>query len=309
MHTTTLLFRHRPIFRLVVTVIAAVTLAGCGKSEEQKAREQMAEEEIRHRETAGPPLSDMVLDTLRAMSGRYDVTRDEYWPGKGGVVANQFVEVWYPPGKTTVTQGIFTLARLEDARKKTGRYFGRSPEGPLKAVCEMTMESYNQVTGLEWWVYYKLEGDEIHFQPVDILFSRKLLDIAVARGYYEWSIGEMTRGEAPLWLKNGLASLLSDEDWLLENQLHEFPGDPIKMTVEEIEGALRRHDSKKQYRIAVYNAFRMVRKLVAGSGRERMVEAVRLMGEGNDLPQAVEAAWGKPYEEVVETALSFKVNR
>lgn len=287
----------------------AVALAGCGKSEEQKAREQMAAEEIRHRETAGPPLSDQVLDTLRAMAGRYDISRDEYWPGEGGVVANQFVEVWYPPGKTTVTQGVFTLARLEDARKKTERYFGRSPEGPLKAVCEMTMESYNQITGREWWVYYKLEGNEIHFQPIDVLFGRKLLDIAVSRAYYEWSIGEMTRGEAPQWLLNGLASFLADEDWLLENQLREFPGDTIRMTAGEIDGALERQDNKKQYRIAAYIAFRMVRKLVAGSGRERVVEAVRLMGEGKDLPHAFEAAWGKPYDTVVETALSFRVNR
>jgi hypothetical protein len=173
----------------------------------------------------------------------------------------------------------------------------------------MTMESYNQVTGREWWLYYKLEGNVIHFQPVDVLYSRKLLDIAVARGYYEWSIGEMTRGEAPLWLRNGLASLLSDEDWLLENQLSEFPGETIKMTLKEIEDALEDFASKKQYRIAAYNAFRMVRKLVAGSGRDRMVEAVRMMGEGRDLPQAFEAAWGKPYDAVVETALSFKVTK
>lgn len=295
---------------LMAAVIAASgLLAACGGGGERDADAQKREAEIRHRETTGPPLADAILDTLRAMVRRYNVTRDEYWPGTGGVLANEFVEVWYPPGKTTVTQGMLTLARLEEARKKTGRYFEQAPEGPLKAVCAMRMEDYNEATGREWWVYYRLEGDELQFQPIDVLFGRKLFEIAVPRGYYEWSIGRMTRGQAPLWMRNGLASLLSDEDPILETQLREFPNDNVKMSVEQVENALRRVEDKKTYRIAAYNAFRMVRRLVAGSGREKMVEAVRLMGEGEKLERAVERAWGEPYDSVVETAASFRVNR
>ena len=290
-------------------VLAAGVLVGCGKSEEELDRQRMAEEEIRLRETEGPALSSVVMDSLRTLARRYKVTREEYWDGKGGVLANEFVEVWYPPGKATVTHGMYTLGILMEARDKTRRYFGDSPDRSLKVVCAMSMASFNQKTGREWWAYYKIDEDKIYYQPIDVLFNRNLLDIAVARGYYEWSVGRMSGDKAPAWLRHGLASLLSDEDILLETQLGEFPDGDLKMNVDEIEGALDNIDNKKYYRIASYNAFRMVRKLVAGSEREKMLEALRLMGEGADLSKAFESAYGLSYEEVTSSALSFKVNR
>lgn len=293
---------------LCLALIAGL-LAGCGKSEEELDRQRLAAEEIRHRETTGPELSSEVMDSLRTMSLRYNVTREEYWEGTGGVLANEFVEVWYPPGKATVTHGMSALAQLMEARNKTLRYFGRAPDRSLKTICAMSMESFNQKTGREWWCYYSIKKDEIYYQPIEVIFQRKLLEIAVARGYYEWSVGRLSGDKAPLWLRHGLASLLSDEDVILETNLKEFPGEKINMSLDEIEGALGRIDNKKYYRIAMYNAFRMVRKLAAGSGRDQMLEAVKLMGEGSGRSDAFESAYGKTYEQLTADALSFKVNQ
>ena len=110
-------------------------------------------------------------------------------------------------------------------------------------------------------------------------------------------------------MQSRMASLLSDEDVHLETQLKEFPGEKIKMNLDEIEGALGRIENKKYYRIALYNAFRMVRKLAAGSGRDKVLEAVKLMGEGSGRSDAFEKAYGMSYEDVTADALSFKVNQ
>lgn len=301
-------WKHRSA-RAFAVVVAAAAIAGCGESQEETDRRQMVEEQIRHKETAGPPLSDQVVDSLRVMSRRYNVTREEYWDGKGGVLANDHFEVWYPPGKVTVTHGMYTLAGLAEARKRSVRYFGRAPDRLLKAVCAMSMNSFNQQTGREWWAYYRLDDDEIYFQPVEVLYNRNLLDIAVARGYYEWSIGRLSGGSAPHWLRHGMASVLSDEGLLLEEQLEEFPGENVKMTLAEIEGALSRVEYRKYYRIAAYNAFRLARRLAVGPDRARMAEAMRRMGEGESLEAAFEAAYGKPYDDLIAAALDFKVNR
>jgi hypothetical protein len=302
-------FAGRMAKRGLFVVLVAGLLAGCGKSGEELERQRLAEEEIRHSETAGPEISSEIMDSLRTMALRYKVTREEYWEGTGGVLANEFVEVWYPPGKNTVTHGMYALGQLMEARSKTLRYFGSAPDRPLKTICATSMESFNQKTGREWWSYYNIEEDEIYYQPIKVLFQRNLLDIAVARGYYEWSVGVLSGNKAPLWLRQGLSSLLSDEDVILEEQLKEFPGDNIKMSLDEIEGALGRIDNKKYYRFALYNAFRMVRKLAAGTGRDKMLEAVGLMGEGADFSDAFETVYGLSYEEVTAGALNFKVDR
>jgi hypothetical protein len=290
-------------------LIVAVLIAGCGKGGDEPDRQQTAAEEIRRRETAGPPLSDEVMDSLRTLAVRYNVTREEYWEGKGGVLGNEILEVWYPPGKTTVTHGMHTLAEMMKARDKTRRYFGQAPDESLKVVCAMSMASYREKTGREWWVYGKVDNNEIYLQPIEVLYQRTLLDIAISRCYFEWAVGRLSGDRAPAWLRHGLASLLSDEDWVLENQLNEFPDERINMTLADVESGLHNFVDKKSYRVALYNAFRMTRTLAAGSAREKLLETIRMMGTGADAAAAFEDVYGSTYGDLTAGALDFKVNR
>ena len=110
-------------------------------------------------------------------------------------------------------------------------------------------------------------------------------------------------------MKHGLASYLSDEELILEKQLAEFPDEKIKMSEDEINVALNNPEIKKSYRFALYNSYRMVRTLVAGTGRDKMVETIRLLGEGSGPADAFQTAYGESWDDLLARVQSFKVNQ
>jgi hypothetical protein len=103
--------------------------------------------------------------------------------------------------------------------------------------------------------------------------------------------------------------LLANEEWVLNNQLTEFPGEYIDMDEAEINAGLVAFDDKKAYRIAVYNAFRMVRRLVATHGQDSALETILSMAHGAGPKEAFETVYGQPYDELVASALSYQEDR
>ena len=86
-------------------------------------------------------------------------------------------------------------------------------------------------------------------------------------------------------------------------------GSPAKMPLDKIETALRKKDDRKAYRIALYDAWRMARRLVADYGEDKVAEVVVLMGQEKNRDKAFEAVFGQPYQQVASQALDFKVNQ
>ena len=293
-------------------LLLTVLLDGCGGGEEKarRERERVATEKMAEQNKGGT-LTEDVLDTLRVMKERLRITKDEYWEGQGGVLANDYFELWYPPGGVTVSHGMFAFQQLVNAKRRFFRFFGKDPGDHLNVVCEATMISFAENTGLDWWVYYeyKLDKAEIVFQPIDVLYQRNLGDVAVPRGYHQWGIGRLSGDRAPRWFSEGLSSMMADEEWFLENFLIEFPGEDVKMSFVEIDSALKKKSDRKNYRFALYNAFRMVRRLSASHGQDKLAEAVRLMGSGQKPKKAFKNAFGLPYDELVAHAMDFKVDR
>ena len=294
--------------KLVVCFLFAGILAACGQGDDHdRALKKVAADEHDHE---SPPLAlnEQILDSLRAMKERFNVTREEYWDNRGGVLANDFFELWYPPGKVTVTHGMFAFGKLVDAQKKFRRIFGGDPGDHLVVICSATMEGYTEQTGLEWFVYAKVDGDEVHYQPVGVLVQRNLADCAVARGYFEWGILRLSKHRSPQWLTQGFSSQLSDEEKILEDQQREF-SDDVKMTLDEINLALEEKNDKRAYRVALYNAYRMVRRLTAHYDRDKIADVVRLMGNGDSVAVAFEKTFDRSYQEVISDAMDFKVNQ
>ena len=81
------------------------------------------------------------------------------------------------------------------------------------------------------------------------------------------------------------------------------------MSIGDIDSALKKKNDRKVYRFALYNSYRMVRRIAAAHGQEKMAEAVLLMGSGQKPKKAFESAFGLPYDELVAYAMDFKVNR
>ncbi len=255
-----------------------------------------------------PTIRGATLDSLRVMKKRFHITLDKYWEDQGGVLGNEYVEVWYPAGRVTVTHGMYVFEELMPARRKFEEFFGQAPRELLVIRCSTDLDAYRRDTGREWWYYSEIKGDSMTLAPVYILSKRGISSVALPHEYYQWAIRKITRGGAPRWLEEGLASYLVGEEELLLNQMYEFKDTDVTMTPEKIETVLQGEEDRRESRIAYYRSYRMVKQLIDTYGRDRSKQAVMLVGMGKTLDQAFREAVDKDYNAVLHDATQYTVD-
>lgn len=301
--------------RLAVTLAIAVWMVpGMGCDKETGESERHSEAQVgEHLGRTGSgdvkqerQLASAEVDTLRVWKARVGLTRDEYWDGYGGVVANEWAEVWYPPGNLTITHAMFAFIRLAEARERVAIVFGALPTQRLKIVCSVSMDSYVEQAGRQWWQYSRIQEDEITFQPIPVLFQRGLGHIATVHEYSLWAAGRLSDSRAPLWVRHGLATLLSGESGVLKDQLVEFPNDPVVRTLAEVEEALQKNTNKKDVRLAAFNAWHAVKAITDRHGLLELGAVVRSLGEGESLDQASRTHLGASWDDVTTEALAWQ---
>ena len=253
-------------------------------------------------------LTPEVLDTLRILKKEFEITVDKYWENKGGVLANDFFEVWYPAGRVTVTHGMHVFTRLMPAREKFLDYFGDSPAERLVVTSFLDMDDYVEVTGKDWWFYSVIEGDSMVMQPYWVLVKRNIDKVVMSHEYYQWAVGKVTRYAAPRWLEEGIASWLSEEKPLLERQMLEFIHRTDKPDLAAIDNILTHEEKKEDSRVAYYHSLRMVEKLIDTYGEDKFKEAVRLLAGGETVENAFGSAFGASYDQVMNTARDYTVD-
>lgn len=251
-------------------------------------------------------LSVEELDTLRVWKERLKLTRDEYWDDYGGVVANEWGEVWYSPGTMTITHGMYAFMRLADARQHIRAVFSTVPAENIKLVCTISMEIYMEGTGQQWWHYSVIKDRQIILQPVPVLFQRGIVDVALPHEYYRWAIQRFSRGNTPRWVEHGFASVLSGELGLLVSQLKEFMDNPVVQPLEETDAALRAYTDKEASRIAAYNARQNVSAIVDQYGEESLAAMILALGAGQSLDDASRVHLGESWDQVATTALVWQ---
>lgn len=279
-----------------VVFVASWLGGGCNKKEEPKQANYETPQ------TADRSLNAQEIDSLRSMKATHHVTRDEYWDGHGGVLANASLEVWYANGRTNILQGMATLKQMDMARQNAEKLFGRAPQERLVVICSGSLEKFRAATGCDWWQYSQIKGDTITLQSVLDLHTRGLLWIAVPREYYEWAIGSLSNGRVPRWIDEGLASHLSVEAPILEDQTQEFGERGKVMSTKEMERELSRESDRIQNRRAHYNAYRMTETLIQSHGRPAVLAFVLACGEEKDLDAASKRAFNVGYDALVEEA-------
>jgi len=308
---------RRIIVFVAMCVIAAA--AGCGEKKEREVAESGTKQTggaESASDSAGLPypsnpslkLQGAVLDSLRAKKKRFDITRDEYWEDEGGVLANQYFEVWYPPGRTTVTHAMYVFEELMPARKKLGDFFGEAPRELLVIWCSKDLDAYKRLVNREWWYYSEIKGDSMTFSPVYILFKRGISPIAIPHEYYQWAIRKITQNGAPRWLEEGMASSLSGEGEILLDEMYEFRQGDVSMSPVRIEEVLQGEEDRRDSRIAYYRCYRMVEQLIDKFGEEKVKQAVLLIGRGNTLEQACTKTFNKDYAALLQEASDYSVD-
>jgi hypothetical protein len=285
-----------------------VFFVGCGEKQEQQPVNRTRLNRSLYPASTGRTISRTELDTLRAHKKMHNITRDEYWDGKGGVLANDYFDVWYPAGRATVTHGMYVFDNVMKARKQFASLFGRAPEERLVVRISTDLAEYEKMMGREFWHYSDLQADTLVYQPVWILVKRGLAGIALPHEYYQWAIGRTSRLGAPRWLEEGLASYLTEEGTILLGQLREFPEWNKDMSPKRIEAILDGEEEKGPTRTAYYRSFRMVQRLVDEFGENAVLNLVTLLGQGYSLHDAFRTAFNKGYDEALEIATDYSMD-
>lgn len=295
---------------LVLAVVALVS--GCGADEEKSQPAPPVQKLPADTHPKSNPfggLTPSVIDTLRAKKRIYHVTRDEYWDDRGGVLGNDYFDVWYPAGRVTVTHGMLLLEEAMIARANFQMTFGKAPEDKLNLVMAADMTNYLLRAEREWWYYSVVKEDTLVFQPVYVLVKRGLGAIAISHEYSQWAVRKLSLGKAPRWLEEGMASLMSGEKNVLIDQLWEFDERSWKQTPDEIETILVSEKERQPTRIAYYHAFKMAEKLQATFGRDALAAFILKLGEAPDRDSASREVFNKSYKELLAAASTYSMDR
>jgi len=284
--------RHRA---WVLVAILTMVVANCAKKE--AAQETHAAKRYTVPKGLDRELNESELDSLRSMKATHKVTRDEYWDGYGGVFASNEFEVWYPDGKVNGLQGMAMLKLAAEARDKTIKVFGQAPAERVVIVCAGDIDVYTATTGRQWWQYSRIVGDTISIQPPITLHTRHMLGIVGPREYYEWAVVKLSKGNAPRWVQEGVASYLAGEAPILEDLRQDFGDD--KMSVRAMESALEKENDRQESRRAYYNAYRTIESIAKAHGDQALGRFVMLLGEKGDVDAASKEAFGQPFDDVV----------
>jgi hypothetical protein len=197
--------------------------------------------------------------------------------------------------------------RVDLARERTRRLFGKVPDTRLTILCSTSLESYAKEAGREWWQYSRVEDERITLQPVAVLSKRGLSEIAPEREFYRWAVQRLSDEKAPRWLEYGFASVLAGEGAVLKDNLIEFPDDPILRPLDAVDKSLNKDKVKKDVRIASYNAHLTVEKLVAQHGEKPVAQMIAALGEGASIDSASKQHLGEPWDDAVASALSWQM--
>jgi hypothetical protein len=300
--------RRRAGAALAACAVVGFAVWGCGKGSQEQAKTAEKKTAPRYVVPAAldRDLSPTELDTLRSMKMSQKITRDEYWDGHGGVIANEFVEVWYPDGEVNILQGAAMLKHAMAARRKLSEVFGRAPEKRAVIICSGNVEMYEWATGRPWWTYSTIEGDTISLQaPLD-LYTRGLLDVVGPREYMEWAMVQLTNGHAPRWVQEGFASYLAGEAVILEDMRQDFVAlGPEAITPAETERVLAAETERRESRRAAYNAYRMTEEIAKKHGEKSMAAWVNAMAEDPDLNATSQKAFGVDYNTLLQEAMGW----
>jgi hypothetical protein len=294
---------RRGCIMLALLGAMAAAAAGCGDDEkERRARGQIGYEM--------PPafdrsLTGSELDSLRTMKVTHNITRDEYWEKRGGVVANDRLEVWYTERKARVLEAMGVLKLMDEARTKTRETFGRVPPEKLVVLCAPSLEVFRRSTGRDWWHYALIKGDTISFQTPLTLHTRGLLRFAAPHEYHEWALGRLTAGKAPRWVVEGVSAYLAGENPVFVDQRKEYVNRPLRMKPDDVERILTRDNDRVPARMATYNAYLMVEHLIQNRGMPAVAAFVLALGEEPDPDAAARRVFGTSYDAVLEEACGW----
>ncbi len=268
-------------------LVLALVLGGCGGESKD---EEAAEQDFR------------IPDSLLSPLDGYKLTRDDYHPIDGGVMASAEIQLHYPPSEVARYVAVRAFGAALDAYKKVRREIGVPAEGRVYMIGSKDLDEYKFLTRKEWWYYGVVEGDTIYLEPLNIMLKRTILEVGIAQKMAQMALNRRSGGRTPCWLREGLASHVAGEGVILKYQIVQFEKEGIYdmyPSPEEIEKTLEEAYDMPSTRIAFYNAYLMTQNLLSISGIEHAMEFIDHLGDGKDLDAASRDAFGMDYSSLL----------
>lgn len=268
----------RKAYFIAVLLVLALAV-GCGKSTKEK---KAGEEAFR------------VPDSLLASVEKYHFTVDDYHVIKGGVMADDQIELHYPASEIARFIAVKSFGYADSACKKVEREIGRPAQGKLVLIGAADLDEYRLMTRKEWWFYGLVKGDTIIFEPFDILIRRSIAEAAIGNRIAQVAVNRRSGGRSPAWLKEAIASRIANEVEFLKIQMPEMrsEGRNPDPSPEAIESAIAAGTDRGDSRVAYYAAYRMLDKLLTRHSMDNVMSFLDRLKEGKTLDDATREAFG-----------------
>jgi len=270
----------------ILVSMVFMTLLGCGKEAKEEKKEEVSKEEFR------------IPDSLLAPIAGYNLTRDDYHPVRGGVMANDIIELHYPARTIARFIAVRSFGIAQSAYRKVAEEIGKPAEEKLVLIGTKDLDEYMLLTRKEWWYYGYIQGDTIYFEPFNILLKRGIADMAIMQKIAQLALIRRSGNRMPLWLREALASRIAGEGEVLKIQIEQsraagWDVNPPPAKIEQdLADALDRSDT----RVAFYAAYRMLENLLSSSSLEDVFEFIDKLQAGSTLNEASREVFGMNYD-------------
>lgn len=243
-----------------------------------------------------------IPDSLLEARARFKLTRDDYHPIKGGVMANALIEMHYPANERARLLAVKTFGVAYEGCHMVIETVGRPADGQLVLIGAKDLAEYQLLTRKEWWYYGYIAGDTIYFEPYDLLFRRGIVDVSIPQKIAQAALIRRSGGKIPLWMRESLASNVAGEGDILK-----MYGRGLKMqevdvllSPEEIETLLAEATDRDKTRAAFYASYIMLENLLKFAPLDDVLGFTDKLRDGSSLDEASRALFGMGYEELLD---------
>jgi hypothetical protein len=194
------------------------------------------------------------------------------------------------------------LELLDLALHDLSRTLQVRPSGRIEVASAANLDEYRARWGREYWLTHVVDAratPQIVFEPVDVLFARKIAPFAAHNAVAQLLLQQQTADKLPPWLSYGLSSYLAGEGNMLVSFVNEFrERRAVLLPPDQTDAHLRPLVDREQGRVALYNAFLMTWHLCENWGFDRVRTLLETIAAGASLDAAAQRAYGRSWEAV-----------
>ncbi len=191
------------------------------------------------------------------------------------------------------------LGTLEDAYNQVGRDFSAYPESRVPVIL-YTGKDYREITGSPGWSGGQYDG-KIRLPVGGMTEVTPPVRGVIFHEYTHVVVRELTRGNCPVWLNEGLAEVEGKKelDYPL-TVLSQASKDSTMPPLASLAGSFASLKGKS-VDLAYQQSYSLVRYMVSVYGWHRMNDLLMALGEGNSFDSATEQAYhtaGRTFGEI-----------